>query len=94
MATPKKLGNFTSNDIELCRTTNLRAVNRTVEALIDASIPFSKSSQRIPFFQRGRYNGAKEMLVIMINPHSYGQARRVIDTMDVMYRKRLKVSNY
>ena len=94
MATAKKLGNFKGNDIELCRTTNMRAVNQTVEALIAASIPFTKSYERIPFFRRVRYNGAKEMLVIMINPHCYGQARRVIDQIDVMYRKRLVLSNY
>lgn len=89
-----KLGNFSGNDIELCRTTNLKAGNRTVEALIEASIPFTKSSKRIPFLKRNRYNGAKEMVVISINPNRYSQARRVIDQIDSIYRRRLMFSNY
>ena len=94
MATPKKLGNFSGNDIELCRTTNPRVGKRTAEALMDASIPFSKSFRQIPFYQRMKYQGAKEEVVIMINPNRYGQARRVIDQMDMIYKKRLVVSNY
>lgn len=94
MATPKKLGNFTGNDIELCRTTNQNASHHTKEALINAHIPFTLSTQRIPFFQRMQYNGASEMLVITINPHRYGQARRVIDQIDKIYRRRLVVTNY
>lgn len=89
-----KLGNYSGNDIELCRTANFRAGNRTVQALIEASIPFTKSSERIPFFQRNKYNGAREMVVIMISPYCYSQARRVIDQIDIMYRKRLVLSNY
>lgn len=94
MATIKKLGNFSGNDIELCRTTNIKAGNQTVQALLDASIPFTKNSKKIPFFKREQYNGADEILVISINPHRYSQARRVIDTIDYMYRKRLVLSNY
>lgn len=90
----KKLGKFTGNDIELCRTTNNKAGRQTVQALMDASIPFTKNYKRIPFFKRIQYDGAEEMWVISINPHRYGQARRVIDQIDVMYRKRLVLSNY
>lgn len=94
MATVKKLGNFTGNDIELCRTTNQRASSQTVQALLNARIPFTQNSMRIPFFRREKYHGAKELLVITTNPHSYGQARRVIDQIDAMYRRRLVLSNY
>lgn len=89
-----KLGNFTGNDIELCRTTNPNAGNQIVQALINASIPFTKNSQRIPFFKRNQYEGADEILVISISPRRYSQARRVIDTVDYMYRKRVVLSNY
>ncbi len=94
MATVKKLGNFTGNDIELCRTTNHKASNQTVQALLNARIPFTQNSKRIPFFKRDQYNGASEVMVITINPHSYGQARRVIDQIDYMYRRRLVLSNF
>ena len=89
-----KLGKFTGNDIELCWTTNLKAGNQLVQALLNASIPFTKNSKRIPFFKREQYNGADEILMITVNPHRYSQARRVVDTVDYSYRKRLVLSNY
>lgn len=94
MATVKKLGNFSGNDIELCRAISQKAVHQAVQALLEASIPFTQNSKRIPFYKRERYHGAKEMLVITINPHRYSQARRVLDSMDMMYKRRLKLSNY
>ncbi|MBR4027573.1 MAG: hypothetical protein IKJ01_08500 [Lachnospiraceae bacterium] len=94
MATIKILGNYKDNDIELCRTTNHTAGDETVQALLEASIPFTKNCKKIPFFQRTKYNGAQKVWVITTNPDRYGQARRVIDTIDVMYRKRLMVSNF
>ena len=94
MAALKILGNFTGNDVELCRTTNERAGTQTVQALMDARIPFTRNSKRIPFYKRDQYNGAREFTVISINPHRYGQARRVIDQIDVLYRRRLVLSNY
>ncbi len=90
----KILGNFSGNDIELCRTTNYNAGKQTVQALMEASIPFTNNHKKIPFFRRVQYNGADQMWVISINPHRYGQARRVIDTIDTIYRKRLMLSNY
>lgn len=89
-----KLGKFSGNDIELCWTTNLKAENQIVQALINASIPFTRNSKRIPFFKREQYNGANEILMITVNPHRYSQARRVVDTVDYSYRKRLVLSNY
>jgi len=90
----KILGKFKGNDVELCRTTNSKAGSQTVQALMDASIPFTKNCRRIPFFKREQYDGADQIWVISINPHRYGQARRVIDTIDTAYRKRLMLSNF
>lgn len=94
MATVKKLGNFRGNDVELCRTTSTRVGNQAVKALVEASIPFTKNSARVPFFLREKYNGAEEVTVIKINPHRYSQARRTIDRLDRMCKERLVVSNY
>lgn len=94
MATRKILGNFKGNDIELCRTTNDKVSNRAIQALMDASIPFTKNCIKIPFFRRERYYGAEQLWVITTNPNRYSQARRVIDTLDSNYRRRLKLSNY
>jgi hypothetical protein len=90
----KKLGNYKDNDVELCRTTNSRVSSRTAEALLEEQIPFTRNSKRIPFFKREEYKGADTMWVITINPRRYGQARRVIDGMDRIYKDRLVLSNY
>ena len=90
----KKLGNFTGNDIELCRTTNVSVSNRTAELLLEEQIPFTKNCRKIPFFRRDKYAGASKVYVISINPHRYGQARRLLDTMELPHRKRLVLSNY
>lgn len=90
----KKLGNFTGNDIELCRTTNAGASNRTAQLLLEEQIPFTKNCRKIPFFRRDKYDGASQVYVISINPHRYGQARRALDTMDISHRQRLVLSNY
>ena len=90
----KKLGNYKDNDIELCRTTNNRVGNETAEALLEQQIPFTKSSRKIPFYKREEYRGADTMWLISVNPRRYGQARRVIASMDRVYRERLVLSNY
>ncbi|MCI7323623.1 MAG: hypothetical protein MR508_10115 [Lachnospiraceae bacterium] len=90
----KKLGNYKDHDVELCRTTNSRVGSKTVEALLEERIPFTKNCRRIPFFKRDAYEGADKIWVISINPHRYGQARQVIDRMDRTCRDRLVLSNY
>ena len=67
---------------------------QTVEALHEELIPFTKNSKRTPFFKREEYKGADKVWVITINPRRYGQARRVIDRMDRVYKERLVLSNY
>ena len=89
-----KLGNYKDNDVELCRTTNARVGNQTAEVLFEQHIPFTKNSKKIPFFKREAYKGADTLWVITINPRRYGQARRVIDSMDRVYKDRLVLSNY
>ena len=90
----KELGNYMGNDVELCRTTSTRVSNRTAELLMEERIPFSKNCKKIPFFRRDKYNGASQVWVISINPHSYGQARRALDTLDVFYRRNMVLSNF
>ena len=90
----KKLGKYKDNDVELCRTTNNHVSNEAVQALVEEHIPFTRNKKKIPFFKREEYKGASELWVITINPRRYGQARRVLDGMEQVYRDRLVLSNY
>lgn len=81
-------------DIELCWTTNERISNEATQLLINNSIPFTKNWISIPFFLREKFHGAKQMYVISTNPNRYGQARRTIDQLDPVYKRKLLLSNY
>lgn len=94
MAAVKKLGSYAGNDIELCRTTNSRAGDQTVQLLVEERIPFTKNKKRIPFFRRDKYKGASEVWVISINPNQYGRARRALDTLEYACKSSLILSNY
>ena len=88
------IGNYSGNNIELCRTTDMKVGERTAELLLERQIRLVKNSKKIPFFRREEYDGADQIWVISINPHRYGQARRALDTLDIMCRKNLVLSNY
>lgn len=94
MNTIKILGKYRGNDVELCETTNASVSDRTVRALMDEHIPFTKNCKRIPFFRREDYQGAEALWIIKVNPRRYSQARRTIDRLDRVYRERLVLSNY
>ena len=81
-------------DVELCRTTNERISNQAASLLIANRIPFTTNWIKIPFFLREKYRGAEQFIVIRTNRNSYGQARRALDEMDTIFRRRLIVSNY
>ena len=83
-----------NKDVELCYTVNERISNYAVRLLIENHIPFTKNLINIPFFLRERFHGAKQLYVISTNPNHYGQARRTIDQLDPIYKRRLRLSNY
>lgn len=88
------LGKYKGNDIELCHTTNTRVSEQTALLLLDEQIPFTKNQKKIPFFKRDQFNGASSMWFISVNPSRYSQARRAIDRLDNVIKKRIVVSNY
>ena len=83
-----------NKDVELCRTTNERISNQATQLLIANQIPFTKNLIRIPFFLRDRFHGAQQIYVISTNRNRYGQARRTIDQLDPVFKRRLVLSNY
>lgn len=87
-------GKNINKDIELCRTTNERISDQATQLLIENQIPFTKNWIRIPFFLRERFHGASQIYVISTNRNRYCQARRTIDQMDPIFKRRLVLSNY
>ncbi len=83
----------TANDkhVELCRLTNRRVSKVLMKNLIDSSIPFVQTWRRIPIYKRMDYNGAREICVITTHRSRYGQARRVLDTLDAGCKRRIQL---
>lgn len=87
-------GRHINKDVELCYTVSERISNYTVRLLIENQIPFTKSQVAVPFFLREKFHGAKKIYVISTNHNLYSQARRTIDQLDPVYKRRLCLSNY
>jgi hypothetical protein len=81
-----------NRNVVLCRTTSVHAGKATTKKLMEDSISFTKSYQRIPFFLRERFRGASEICIISINRNEYGRARRSIDCLDFSVRRRLRLN--
>ncbi len=79
-------------DVVLCRAFNRNAVRTLCDALVRSSIPFSQNWRHIPFFLRSYYKGKKEYCEISINKKEYSRARRAIDVMDEISRRRLQLN--
>lgn len=68
-----------NNDIELFCTTNVRTKEGVVSRLVNGGISYLEKWERIPFFRRKDYNGAKELCVIYVNANQYDRAAGILD---------------
>lgn len=81
-------------DIDLCYTTSERISNEAVQLLIENRIPFSKTLIKVPFFLKKRFRNSDYIYIINTNRNRYGQARRAIDQMDPLFKRKMVLSNY
>ena len=72
-----------NNDLELFCTTNVRTKEGVVSRLVNGGISYLEKWERIPFFRRKEYNGAKELCVIYVNANQFDRAADILD----MYRQ-------
>ncbi|MBQ7463726.1 MAG: hypothetical protein IJS86_02590 [Lachnospiraceae bacterium] len=68
-----------NNDRELFCTTNVRTKEGVVSRLVNGGISYLEKWERIPFFKRKEYNGAKELCVIYVNANQYDRAADILD---------------
>lgn len=81
-----------NKDVVLCVSTNHRASTSTIEVLNEDSISYSLNVKRVPFYRRREYHGAATVCVISINRNLYHRARRSLDRIDPIYRRRLQLN--
>ncbi len=81
-----------NNEKEVLRTTDIDKKNTFVKRLVNSGISYLEKWEKIPFFSRKKYDGAKEICVIMINDHQMEKAMNILyevnnDTADPGARK-------
>lgn len=85
----KVIDKHIDRDVELCRTTNARVGNQAVAMLVAEQISFTQSWEWVPFYRREQYRGASQVCVIRTHCNQYSRARRILEQMEIVYRKRL-----
>ncbi len=68
-----------NNDYELFCTTNLRTKDELVSRLVKGGVSYLEKWEKIPFFKRREYNGAKELCVIYVNGNQWDLALSILD---------------
>ncbi len=67
-----------NNDIELFCTTNVRTKEELVSRLVNGRISYLEKWEKIPFFRRREYNGARELCVIYVNGNQWDAAVAIL----------------
>ncbi len=67
-----------NTEIELTRTVDIEKKNAVVRSLINAGISYLEKWERVPFFKRREYGGAKEVCVILVNESQKEKAEELL----------------
>ena len=72
-----------NNEIELIRTVDMEKKDVLVRRLVNAGISYLEKWERIPFFKRHEYDGAKEICVIFINDNQKELAFSILEKENI-----------
>lgn len=70
-----------ATDVELCRVTEAKAKEKVMYALMKAGVPYAEEWEKVPMVKRRRYNGAKEVCVVITHKAKMDLAKRVIESL-------------
>ena len=74
-----------SNDIELFATTDFKAKDKVVSALVRHRVSYLERWEKISLLRRREYGGAKELCVIYVNANQYKKAKKILDEFNSAY---------
>ena len=74
-----------SNDIELFSTTDFKAKDKVVSILVRHRVSYLERWEKISFFRRREFGGAKELCVIYVNGNQYKKAKKLLDEFSIAY---------
>lgn len=67
-----------NHEIELTRTVDIEKKSAIVRKLVNAGISYLEKWERVPFFRRKDYDGAKEVCVILVNESQKEKAEEML----------------
>ena len=67
-----------NNEKEILRTTDTAKKNRLVKRLVNSGISYLEKWEKVPFFSRKKYDGAREICVVMVNDHQMESAMEIL----------------
>ena len=76
-------------DIELCSVTDVKTKEKLMNALVIAGVPYAERWEKVPLIKRKKYNGAREICIVITHKGKVELARTVIDGMDKELKKNI-----
>lgn len=70
-----------ATDTEVCRVTDLNIKEKVMYALMKAGVPYAEEWEKVSVMKRKRYNGAKEVCVIITHLGKAELAKKVIQDL-------------
>ncbi len=67
-----------NHEVELTRTVDIEKKNAIVRILVNAGISYLEKWERVSFFKRKEYNGAKEVCIIYVNESQKERASEML----------------
>lgn len=71
-----------ATDIELCKVTDIKTKEKVMYALMQSGVPYAEEWEKVPLMKRRRYNGAKEVCVVITHKAKMDLAKSVIESLD------------
>lgn len=76
-------------DIALCAVANVEIKSKVMHALIQKGIPYAEEWHKVPILQRKRFEGAKEICIVITHHEKAEEAKMQIEALDEEIRGRV-----
>lgn len=79
----------TETDMELCRVTDVRSKEKVMYALMKSGVPYAEEWEKVPLVRRRKFNGAKEVCVVITHKAKMELAKSVIESLDTDVKRNI-----
>ncbi len=71
-----------NHEIKLIKTVDIKKKELLVRRLVNAGISYLEKWEKVPFFKRREFDGAKEACVIYINENQSEKAQQILSEVE------------